>query len=192
MKIINLISFEFEEASLILKEKVISDFKPDVVVGIATGGAIVVGKMGFTGVSYLEIKRQRPFTKIKNGLNLSFILPRLPVFVNNFLRIIELWLNERKFERKGFGSSKSNVILTKGNLEVLKECKNILIVDDAVDSGGTLIECVNYIKSLSQENTVIKTAVINTTFKNPALTPDYVLYVRTIVRYPWANDVKLK
>lgn len=192
MKIINLISDDFSQSALTLKERVLSDFKPEVVIGIATGGAIVVEKMNFTGLPVLVIKRQRPFTKVKGKLNLDCFLPRLPVFINNMLRVLELRFNEIRFKNKGLSENKSTIKLISGDVNSLSTSRNILIVDDAVDSGATFIECVDYIKTLSAEGCNIKTAAINTTFRKPAFIPDYILHSRTIVRYPWANDVRSK
>ena len=70
--------------------------------------------------------------------------------------------------------------------------KNVLLVDDAIDTGATL----KLIKDTLAERyplAVIKIAVITVTSNHPLIDADYYLFHdRTLVRFPWSNDVKKK
>lgn len=190
MKVIDLISKDFDEKAVFFKNKILSEFSPDVVIGIATGGAYLVSKMDFSGIPIMEVKKQRGLTKVKNKFFLKWLLSILPTSVNKLLRVIELMINEFIFNIRGVKRNDQGVDLIKGDFGILKDAKKILIIDDAIDSGSTFIECIDYIKPYLSDDCELKTAVINVTFKKPAFTPDYNLYERTIVRYPWANDVR--
>ncbi|OQV65055.1 hypothetical protein AK51_25265, partial [Serratia nematodiphila DZ0503SBS1] len=71
-------------------------------------------------------------------------LPFLPRPINDLLRIAEIKFNERKFRKSGRILSVGAVAHISGDLEHLRKGKRILIVDDAVDSGGTFIDCINF------------------------------------------------
>ena len=74
-------------------------------------------------------------------------------------------------------------------ITVLKEGGlNVLVVDDAVDSGATLRNVISALMDISPNN-VIKTAALTVTRKSPIVMPDYYLYHdRTLMRFPWSED----
>ena len=69
--------------------------------------------------------------------------------------------------------------------------RDILIIDDAVDSGKTLFVINQYIKSLDSKIKV-KNAAITITQKSPLILPNYYLYKNTLIRFPWSYDYKGK
>ena len=70
--------------------------------------------------------------------------------------------------------------------------KNILLVDDAIDSGATLNLIKEHIHK-NYQNSNIKIAVITITTKEPIISADYYIYNnRTLIRFPWSNDIKKK
>lgn len=101
MKIINLLGLDFTEACQNLKIKATEVYDPDLIIGIATGGAVVVTHMCFDNDKKIVIiKRQRPFTKAKKQIKLEVWLPYIPRSINNIIRVLELKFNEYRFNKK--------------------------------------------------------------------------------------------
>lgn len=194
MKVINLLGDCFQNSCVQLKENVWSEYKPDLVVGIATGGEVVVQNMLLDETIHtLILKRQRPFTKTKKRLKFDKWLPYLPFYINDVLRKTEVFFNEIRYELSDkFLLDDSDVLVIKKNCNELNKYRKILIVDDSIDSGKTIKKVISFIKNNVGEKTEIRVCAINTTFKKPMITPDYTLYIRTIVRFPWAADVREK
>ncbi|MCL2597907.1 MAG: phosphoribosyltransferase, partial [Paludibacter sp.] len=69
------------------------------------------------------------------------------------------------------------------------QIKNVLLVDDAIDSGATIRDTEKFLKT-KNENWHIKVAVITQTFAQPLRKADYQIYNRVLVRFPWSNDFK--
>lgn len=66
--------------------------------------------------------------------------------------------------------------------------KRILIIDDAVDSGATMLAVVESFKKKYPE-IELRTAVLTVTGRKPAFIPDYSLYNNsTLIRTPWSPD----
>lgn len=66
----------------------------------------------------------------------------------------------------------------------------VLLVDDAIDTGATLSLIKEYLED-NYPGIVVKTAVITITMKNVMINADYYLFNnRTLIRFPWSNDIK--
>ncbi len=156
-----------------------SGFRPDAIVGIRTGGFYVAENM-FESIPHYYTEFQRPSTKLKHG-GLKRILKLLPRSVKDGLRILESHALARN----------SNKALKDVKIEVCPaipdEARNILIVDDAVDSGATL-SIVQQSIAKSNPDATIASAVITVTTSSPAIHPEYFLYNRVLVRFPWSLD----
>ncbi|AUL74560.1 hypothetical protein ATS72_013620 [Pseudoalteromonas sp. 13-15] len=191
MKVVNLLGEDFSEACKSLYAKA-SDNDYDLIVGIATGGLHVLDNMNtFNSIDKLILKRQRRSTKKKNKLNVSRFLRLMPMFILNKLRVLEVYLAERKFHQKGMLRDTADILVLNGDVEILKikNIKKILIVDDAIDSGSTILDIIDFLKSKGI-NGEIHTAVLTVTFKKPLITPTFTLYNQVLLRCPWAMDVK--
>lgn len=196
MKIIDLDSEKKFSHAVACLERVIYDSEGDfdLIVGIPTGGRFVVDKMFFLtkGTSVCFLSKQRASTKTKAQFNLNLFLPYIPRVINNTLRRIESKYLEFRFLKNKhslFDSAKNTVHVVSKMQDKIRISRKVLVVDDALDSGLTMLTIVN---TLRKENPslCIKTATINVTFKEPLILPDFFLYKDTIVRYPWSNDVK--
>ncbi|MDE5857200.1 MAG: hypothetical protein K2H32_02425 [Muribaculaceae bacterium] len=112
----------------------------------------------------------------KNRNFASFqILRYFPIGLLNCLRIISLKIKRVvPFEKTCF----IKVIIP-------ARCQNILIVDDAIDTGKTLLSILNELNNVN-----FKTAVLTVTIDNPKVTPHYNLFKNVILRFPWARDAK--
>ena len=72
----------------------------------------------------------------------------------------------------------------------MRDRPEILVIDDAIDSGDTLAAIV---KTLRQTNPYVSVsiAVITETTRRPRIRANYTLYRnRTLIRFPWSNDYK--
>ncbi|OEK08778.1 hypothetical protein A8C32_00430 [Flavivirga aquatica] len=192
MEVITLNNETFFEKCSELMSRV--DFKPDTIVGILNGGGYVVNgiKKGkeFESVQFKLIKLQRD-NWLKNVFLIKLVLSVLPCKISDRLRIFE--------------SKKAKKVINKLNLDQLsnynidfhlkstpnQSSQNILIIDDAIDTGRTMFIVKNNLNRLFP-NSQIKTAVISWTIENSIIQPDYYLFKNTLVRFPWSKDYKGK
>lgn len=196
MKVITLSQKELRSEAFALCNAIRKDnFTPAIILGIATGGIYISQPIkeyfeekawhGF----YAEIKLSRHTTKIKKSINIKSILQRLPYSILNLLRMLEVTLFEKMKSNTYNPNKESRVILTKELQDNIKNAKSILLVDDAIDTGTTLLAIKNVIKSLNP-HIIIKVAVLTVTHKKPYIVPDYTNHKRILLRCPWAEDYK--
>ena len=160
-------------------EKLVRDsgFVPEAVLSIRTGG-LYVGESMFVDVPHTSVKLQRPSTKSK-GRRMRRFLHALPRPVLNRLRIAEAWWLGHRSARQ---TSATPLLPDMGNP------RRVLVVDDAVDSGATLLAVTDAVRA-ALPDADIRTAVITQTTDNPLAVPDYTLYNdKTLIRFPWSMD----
>lgn len=185
MRVMTLDDRRFREMCMLLEQRVLkSGFHPDIVIGIARGGVYVADC--FSNENVWSVVCQRGGTSAKKGV-VSSVLKRLPAWMNSFLRCVEslsLELHDRFRNpeiKKPVVDSSLITVLKEGGL-------NVLVVDDAVDSGATLRNVTYALRDISANN-VIRTAALTVTRKSPIVMPDYFLYHdRTLMRFPWSED----
>lgn len=103
--------------------------------------------------------------------------------------MLEVTLFEKMKSNTYNPNKESKVTLTKELQDKIKNAKSILIVDDSIDTGATVLAIQNVIKSLNP-HIIIKVAVLTVTHKKPYIEPEYTNYTRTLLRCPWAEDYK--
>lgn len=160
------------------REIVDSGFYPDAVLSIRRGGEFV-GELMFPDKPHYAVTLQRPGTKHKNSV-LKKTMCLMPRYVLDRLRILESWWLSKQTHR----------VTPQFNLELprLYGYRNILIVDDAADSGATLRSVFDAVK-LQNPDYYTKTAVITVTTGNPLIQPDFAIYNNlTLIRFPWSID----
>ncbi len=198
MKVINLYGESFVKTCKDLATQINNSGEVfDVVVGIQTGGGYVAREVYKTlkeqsiNATYVEVKIQRGSTRAKEVSHVKTILRKLPEFILNFLRILEVEFLELKAKfikpvRHGEISFASEVgqLLSEGG-------KNILLIDDCIDTGYTIKAIKDYIEENFLNNKV-KTAVVTIAHRKPIIKVDYKLFNRVLIRFPWANDAKEK
>lgn len=190
MRVITALGSDFDRLCDELAKTVINDYSPDLIIGIATGGEFVARAVAKNiDAPVMIIKRQRKLTKYKSRFKISKLLALFPRWLNDILRKVEIKNNERKFIAKGKVWTPSDVVVISGDLDSLSQYKKVLLVDDSVDSGSTMVDSIKFIQDYLAEGTALKTAALNVTFSEPVLTPDFYLYKDTLIRCPWANDV---
>ena len=171
------------------------NIKIDMIIGIATGGIYVsqpiyeqLQQKGWSG-AYTEIKLSRPSTQKKESLGGKRVLTKLPYFLSNILRILEVKFLE-KFKAKAYDTTKEKHIhFSEKQIKEIQGAETLLLIDDAIDTGTTMLALKNVIQKINPEITV-KTAVLTITHQHPYLAPDYTLYKDVLLRCPWAMDYK--
>lgn len=192
MRVITLIGDDFKEACRLLKEKIDKQYKPDIVIGILTGGGYVGREISkaWPSAKYIETSIRRKSTKKKeNGLRHK-VLQTLPYFLLNWLRMAEMIYGNIKAKR--FNPKREGEFILSSDIdELLKEKEQyVLLVDDAIDTGATLNLAYESLSS-KYPLAVIKIAVVTVTNNKPMIDADYYLYHdRILVRFPWSNDIK--
>ena len=183
----------FNGACAKLMRLVEGDFAPHVVVGIRTGGLTVARAMveaSTARLAVLPITCQRAGTAAKSRLPwLRPLLSALPDPLVDCLRQVEHRLliarRTRKPPRQSINQAEAAAIAAA--LETVPAAR-VLIADDAVDSGVTLLTVVQALRALCGPDTEFRTAAITQTHESPALAPDYVLYRGVLCRFPWSFD----
>jgi hypoxanthine phosphoribosyltransferase len=163
-------------------EALATDYAPDLVVTIATGGDIV-GSNIFDRVPHVSVRCQRVTTKARAKMGfIDKIIKILPKGVNNLLRMVEAkCLSLTK-------PSQHSLTLSTKQQQKLGDAEKILIVDDAVDSGATLSTVIEAIERLPGKRN-LRTAVITVTTSSPLVMPDFFIYNNhTLIRFPWSAD----
>lgn len=177
--------------SIIQEDKI----KIDIIVGIATGGIYVsqpiheeLLKKKWKG-HYAEIKLSRPSTRKKESLDIKKILTKLPYFLSNILRIIEVKYFEVFKSNEYDKRVESRVHFTQKQIEEIQQSKILLLIDDAIDTGSTMLAIKNVIEKINP-HIIVKIAVLTVTHKTPYIAPDYTCYRDVLLRCPWAMDYK--
>lgn len=157
-------------------ESLAKKYDPDLILGIATGGALVAEKM-FTNVPHYTVTNRRPGSEIKHSSKtIHKILKHLPLPVLNVMRILEsriLSLHK--------GGPRARIEMN------LPKCQRILVVDDAIDSGSTMATVLNSLP----EGVEARVAVITRTNQRSIVNPDYTVYDNnTLIRFPWSSDAR--
>jgi hypoxanthine phosphoribosyltransferase len=188
MKVIDLTNTDIERAC----ELLISQFEHqfDLVVGIAEGGRFIAETIAEKlNLPFLLVGRQRELTQYKSKA--KNIFKHIPKKILNFVRMAENSCYEMLGKMRKYDEKLDKINILSNDLSFFKnpQMKNILLVDDAVDSGVTIRDTEKFLK-MKNNNWDIKTAVITQTFHRPVKKADYKVYSKTLVRFPWSNDFK--
>lgn len=193
MKIITLNDSSFQDKCRILAKSIKGSFSPDIIISIKTGGKYV-GDIVFqelsqdnNNIKYTWAETHRPGHNVKNNSLIQFFFQQTPIFILNWLRIIESYIL-RLLPKQ---STKEIFLCASKEIEqlLLEADKKILVVDDAIDSGITMNLVCEYISNRFPGNT-IKTAAITTTTPNPLINADFCIYHLVLIRFPWSKDYK--
>ena len=157
--------------------------KPDLIVYIAKGGYLIgCSLQSVFDVPLCGIFAERASNGIKEKLSKLLVL--LPGWLCNLLRRIEIYSNFHKkhSDRKvTFDNSWHNII-------DLGKIKNILLVDDSIDTGWSM----HQVRQVLQEKVPgadIKIFVLNEmSAKKPIVKADFKLYENKILRTPMSKD----
>ena len=192
MKVINLIQDDIDQ----FYEVNYSNFNCDnlLIVGVANGGLPLsegfYNYMSNRGGSceHAEIKCQRPSTKVKKSFTLNerlikMVFKFVPTFVLNKLRVLE---HNKLSKRKSIDLERDCIWLKK---PARARYSQILIIDDAIDSGASLKRVYNEVYKYFPSSE-INTSVIVCTQDKPLFDASFTLFKNVLVRFPWSLDAK--
>lgn len=191
MKVQNCLGKDFTYACSELALKVSYVYQADLIIGIHSGGAIVAQHVFLTelfkNTHLIDIATQRPSTQYKKKFRVDIVLSFLPLWICNLLRVVETQYAIKRFNSKS--PVNRDVIVKDVDYAKIRKAERILIIDDAVDSGSTLLAVCKYIHHLNPLAEV-KTAALTVTFPQPIQRPDFALHEGVLLRFPWAADAK--
>lgn len=168
-----------EEKSKELYEKIISEYDYDLVIFIAKGSYLIGKELSeLNNVPLLEIFATRKGSKLKKVV--SPFLKLLP-------KKILIKLREKEMNSTYHETNNDRTVSFDENIYSRYTDKNkILLVDDSIDSGNSIILTKNEIKKYFKD-AEIKVAVFNIMNK-ATVRPDFCVYENTMICGPWSND----
>lgn len=184
MKVISLNSTELAEHSRRLADMVNeTSYRPEVIIGIHTGGyetaRLMMPHMDGAMLTGYSVSRASSRQR-KRGV-VQRILRHLPMWMLDHLRIIESKLRQ-------LNSNPVRVAATTTDSPIPAATQRILVVDDAIDSGASMIHAIKMLQEQCPRAEV-RTAVLTVTTPSPMVSPDYVIYNnQTLLRFPWSMD----
>ena len=163
--------------------------RPDVIVGIATGGRDVGRCVAdHLGVTFCVVRARRRGTRTKQVRWARPVASCLPDWMGWALRRVESSFREIAFT---FGDAPevARSVAPEGELPTdrLASARHVLVVDDAVDTGYTLASVVDFVRQFAPLAEV-HTVALATSFRSPIRTPDVCLYDHALLRGPWSLD----
>jgi len=111
----------------------------------------------------------------------KIILRYLPRSVTHLLRNIE-------FKSKVHEIKKDRHVYIESQFP--PKGKNLLLVDDAIDTGYSLKAVLDFMETQGYNRQHIKIAVLTTTLNNPVCRPDISLFDQVSFAFPWSYDSK--
>lgn len=174
----------FEEECRNWAEEIKTSYEPDIVIYIAKAGYLIGKTMSEVyGVPLLGIVAMRKGNKLKSVVGPLFSL--LPCCIRNKLIEIELSSGFHKMDSERHVEFISDI-----DGFPVKEIRNILIVDDSVDTGYTLKAVKEAVQKYFTE-AIIRTAGFNVWDKSKeVITTDFALFSNTIIKAPMSKDSK--
>lgn len=196
MQIVTLSNASLDWQTRLLAERVLADHPApfNAILSVKKGGSYVAKSFlkSFPAdkmMSYGEIDLHRPSTKYKKGRLVS-MLPHVPLWILNTMRFTEASI--LKLQQQLFESKAPFVELPPEIEKVFKETEvpDVLVIDDAVDTGKTVRGIVNAVLRANPQ-TRVKVLAITVTTDSPMIMADYYIYHdSTLVRFPWSKDYK--
>lgn len=190
MKIIDIthqqINKELDSFILRLDEKY--KYENTLIVSIANGGNYIASYVANKLHSeYIKVLCQRNGTHFKKIHSINYFIRKLPVSILNILRILESIYLQLNLKRR----RNQNIALSHADTNKLLNTNihNVLIVDDSVDSGNSMLDVLNYIKKTRSDVSVLTYAFL-LAYKKRLITPDYYSFENKLYRFPWSLDKK--
>lgn len=192
--VLTLDTARFEAACAALLRMASAGQRPDLLIGIRTGGLTVAKAMARSAgyaLPVLPVTCRRPSTQTKQRLPwLKAALARLPHGVSDRLRMIEHRMLTsavpRRDEREHRFDAAELAELDRW-LAQSGPAPAILVVDDAVDTGNTLLRVLEMLAQHAPAAS-IRSAAITLTTAQPLARPDHVVYRGQLCRFPWSLD----
>ena len=196
MNVITLDKYEFEKACNSLAIKIAETGDIAALIGVRTGGAVVarlvysyLEKQGMN-LKYYEAGASRYAAAAKNSHNIKIFFKYSPMFFLDWLRLVEHYCVNLRM--KLTDDVKRSVCLDSRLVDYLANLDEgqLIIIDDAIDSGATVKILIDEIKLINPE-LAVNVAVLVVTQNKPLVSPDVCLYRNVLIRFPWSSDFKL-
>lgn len=168
-----------KEISEELYKKIIKEYNYDLVIFIAKGSLnIGIELANLNKVPLLEIKATRQGGKLK-----KFFKPLMKIVPKNIL----IKLREKEMKSKYHEKNDDRQVIYNNNVfERYKERRKILLVDDSIDSGCSIIKVKEELER-TFTSAELKVAVFNV-MKKSIIRPDFYMYEDNLISGPWSND----
>lgn len=169
----------------------VEGFRPDGVLGIASGGvSIAYAAAEYCGATTMTCRLQRPSTAGKRKNPIIKLLPHVPYWISNSLRRFEDWFLGVAPRAPQAPAGTESVLEIQQALDTIrrKKLKRILVVDDAVDSGSTMMRVAAALEELRKDGVEVRTGAIVVSRSEPAYMPDLRIYFGVLCRFPWSHD----
>ncbi len=190
MEVITLSEKDFFNKYLELKGQI--KIKPDIIIGVLNGASYLIeefkNEKDYNSVTFELITLQRELEIIKRIGLFKVLLKILPYKILDRLRVSEAKKAKKKLKKIDLIELSNQKIDLPISIST-ELVKNILIVDDAIDTGKTMYLVKNNLSGLFP-NANIKIAVISWTIEKSIVKPDYFLFKNVLVRFPWSKDYK--
>ena len=195
MNVITLNEAEFNRACDSLAIKIAEVGDTAALIGVRAGGAMVAEKVFVylqkqgIHLEYYEVGASRYATAAKNSYGIKSSFKYIPVFILDWLRIIEHYIVNLRMKLSE--EVERSVCLDDKLVDYLAglDAGRLIIIDDAIDSGATVKALIDKINLINPELEV-KVAVLVVTQKKPLVSPDVCLYQNVLIRFPWSSDFK--
>lgn len=162
-----------------------SGYRPDVIVAIASAGVVITAIMKrsecFDEADYCAVMCNRSFKGLKTKF--SWIVRSMPKAITNLLRNAEHAIRLRSATLDGG----RKVDFVDDAVLLIRTAEKILVIDDAIDSGGTADAVVCALRRVNP-NAETRIGVIAVTTEMPKVFPTYCIYRSVLVRFPWSAD----
>lgn len=182
-------------ANALMARMIADGFAPEALVGIATGGALVVQSIpDDVAIKRFTCTMRRPGTATKQKLGVTRLLKRLPYGITNLLRILEDRARELSTSAEVPDPSPSllrSIEAIADEVAHLGICR-IAVIDDAVDSGATLACVMGALRDRLPPEVEMRSGVIAQTwwFRRTICQPDFAIYEKTNCRFFWSYDYR--
>lgn len=183
MELLELSKKSLQETNKELYNLIIKNYNYDLVIFIAKGSYLIGKDLAkLNNVPLLEIFATRKGGKFKKII--SPFLRVIPKKIKNVLRKKEF--NSNYHEK----NNERDIMFDEVIWSKYKNKKNILLVDDSVDTGYSIKYAKEKIDNFFN-NCTVKVAAINCFTKSKKIiNTDYYLYLDKMLLGPWSNDSK--
>lgn len=170
-----------------------SGFRPELIVSVANGGTRVVesieDEIVDLGILTESLLCQRPSTPAKERIRLKLLIKQLPLVLRNAMRVMEHIA--RPLLEGVQANNERDVTVISPNLSCRTPPSRILVIDDAVDSGDTLVAVERFLRA-RHPSADIRFGVLTQTRNEVSRDPDYSLYKSVLIRFPWSSDYRCR
>ena len=156
-----------------------NEYEYDLIIFVAKG-AYYIGKF----LSEIDNTPLLMISATRKGNSLKKILKP---FLKLVPKKIQIFLREKEMNSSYHKKNNNRVIsFDEVSWNEYKNKKNILIVDDSIDTGNSIEQVYKVVKKY-YSNSNVEVAVFNC-MENATFKPRFSLYTNTMINGPWSND----